>query len=134
MILCAPDGTPLLTLGDEAPVDGFLVTGYSEGARTFKRLTTESPFVDGDFELQSSLAGRINTLSIYIEGADWDEATAKHAEVLAIVEVPGWQLAIGGVVWTCRPADSESPMPPKGNASDFREVTLTFPVKQRTGI
>src|SRR5690349_8069399 len=124
-----PSGTVVVTLGDDDDiVDGYLATYYDEGERKFKRITTESNWVDGVFPVISSLDGKNIQLKVYIEGTDWADVTAKWAALRDAVEVEDWQLAYGAVTWICDRADSSAPLPTYGIASTWREVTLTIPV------
>lgn len=134
MIIRDPDGVSVLTLGDEQLDAGYVVDSYDEGERSWRRITTDSPFVHGVFEVTAALDGRSITLGIVVKGADWATITGRVSDLLDAVEVPGWQLEVDGVTWVCRPADSYAPMPALGVNSDHRRVTLTFPVRQARGI
>jgi hypothetical protein len=134
MIVKSPAGVTVVTIGDTAVVGGYLGTVYQEGERAWRRIVHTSPVVDGDFETQAVLAGRTLTVEVYIEGSDWAQVSTRRATLLAAVEIPRWQLTVGTVTWICRPADSLSPIPPQGNASTWRVVTLTIPVDQQIGV
>jgi hypothetical protein len=135
MIVRDPDGVEVLEIGDEEiSADGYVAEVYDEGERTWKRITADSPFVHGDFEVISSLAGRTLTLSVVATGSSWATITSRVDALLDAVEVPGWQLEVGGVTWVCRPADSRAPLTEVGMNGNGRRVTLTFPVQQARGI
>ncbi len=131
-----PDGVTVeVEMGDERPVGGYLVTSYDEGSRTWRRQSTASPYVDGEFETAAALAGRVVTVSVFIQAANWAAVSVLHEALLDAVEVSGWWLEVNaGKTWLCRVADSASPMPPAGENSTWREVTLTIPVTQGRGI
>lgn len=134
MIINDPTGTQVLELGDENHVSGYVVDVYDEGDRTWRRVTTDSPFVHGVFEVAAALDGRTLTLSVLVTGTDWATITGRVDALLDATEVPGWQLEVGSTTWICRPADSSAPVPPMGVNSNYRRVTLTFPVRQARGI
>ena len=135
MIVRTPAGVEVMEIGDdEVSADGYVGEVYDEGERTWRRVTAESPFVHGDFEVIASLAGRTMSLSVLAVGTDWATATAKVDALLDAVEVPGWQLEVGSVTWVCRPADSRAPLTGLGMNATSRRVTLTFPVQQARGI
>lgn len=134
MRILSPAGAEVLVLGDNASVGGYAVEVYDEGERTWRRITTDSPFVHGTFPVAEALDGRGLTLSVVVTGPDWATITARVDDLLDAVEVPGWHLEVGGKTWACRPADSTSPVPPMGMNSSWRRVTLTFPVQQARGI
>jgi hypothetical protein len=134
MIVKDAAGTTVLTLGDTALVSGYLGTLYQEGDAQYNRTNITSLFVNGDFEVIASLGGRILTLDVFIEGTDWADATAKHTALLNAVQVRRWKLTVGSVTWTCRAADSTSPIPPGGTTYNWRTVSLSIPVDQRRGI
>lgn len=127
-------GAEVLVIGDNAPVGGYVVDVYDEGERSWRRITTDSPFVHGDFEVSAALDGRSIIVSVVVTGPDWATITGRVAALLDAVEVPGWQLEVGGKTWVCRPADSAAPVPPMGMNSGYRRVTLTIPVRQARGI
>jgi hypothetical protein len=129
-----PDGVEVLVIGDNAVVDSYVAEVYDEGERTWRRITTDSPFVHGTFPIIETLDGRGLALSVVVTGPDWATITARVDALLDAVEVPGWQLEVGGKTWACRPADSTSPVPPMGTNSSWRRVSLTFPVRQARGI
>jgi hypothetical protein len=134
VIINNPAGTQVLELGDNGLVSGYVVSVYDEADRTWRRITTDSPFVHDVFPITETLDGRTLTLSVVVTGPDWATISTRVDALLDAVEVPGWQLEVGGVTWVCRPADSSAPMPARGTNADFRRVTLTFPVRQARGI
>lgn len=130
-----PAGTLVLTLGDTSfSADGFAVKAFDQGDRSWRRIVATSPVVDGEFEVQAARDGQKLILTVLIQGTNWADACAKRTALLNAVEVNDWRLVIGGVTWACRVADSSSPMPPRGPASDWREVTLTIPATQQIGL
>jgi hypothetical protein len=135
MIVANPAGTTVLTLGDSASVGGYLVTAYDEGSRSWRRVTTSSPRVDGEFDVASALGRTTLTLEVFISGTSWADIRTKHRALLAAVEVTGWILNVdGSVLWRCEKADSASPTPGLGMNSDGRLVTLTIPAQPVYGI
>jgi hypothetical protein len=130
-----PAGSLVLTLGDtDVSSDGMAVRTFDQGERAWRRIVATSPVVDGEFEVQAARGGQRLILTVLIQGADWADVSAKRTALLNAVEVNNWRLVIGGVTWVCRVADSESPMPPLGTQSDWRDVTLTIPATQQIGV
>jgi hypothetical protein len=135
MIVRDPDLVTVLTLGDTAPVGGYLVTGYDEGTRSWRRITTSSTRVDGEFDVASARGRQTITLEVFISGTSWADIRTKHRALLAAVEVTGWVLDVdGSVQWRCEKADSTSPTPGLGMNSLGRLVTLNIPAQPVYGI
>ena len=134
MIVADSTGATVLTLGDHDLVGGYLVTLFEQGDRTFDEQTASSPFVHGEFAVSRRLVGATLTLSVLIEGTDWDDVCAKREALLDAVEAPRWLLRPSpSVTWACRTASSSSPLPPNGADCDYREVTLTIPAAPSRG-
>jgi hypothetical protein len=129
-----PAGAEVLVLGDNSIEGGYLVEVYDEGERTYRRVTTDSPFVHGSFEVAAALAGRTLTVVVLVTGPDWATISARTEALLEAVEVPKWRLEVAGKTWVCEVADSSAPVPPLGTNSSWRRVTLTIPARQGRGI
>jgi hypothetical protein len=135
VIIADPESVTVLTLGDDESVGGYVVTAYDEGTRSWRRITTSSPRVDGEFDVASALGRTTLTLEVFISGTSWADIRTKHRALLAAVEVTGWILDVdGSVLWRCEKADSTSPTPGLGMNSDGRLVTLTIPAQPVYGI
>lgn len=133
MIVRDAAGAQILELGDDVPVDGVTATLYDDSERKFRRVNVESMFVDGDFEVQAVLAGKRISVDVLLTGT-WSEMSAKRTALLDAVEARQWILEVAGMQWLCREADSSSPTPPTGPASNWRIVSLSIPVQQQRGI
>lgn len=119
-----------LTPSTVEPVGGYLVESYDEGVRTWQRFWVYGVYMNDRAETSSPvLDGRTIELVVYIEGDDWSVVSARRAALLTLVETPGWQLEVDGITWVCYPADSNSPMPPEGDQSTWRRVSLSVPVR-----
>lgn len=129
-----PAGAEVLVLGDNSIEGGYLVEVYDEGERMYRRVTTDSPFVHGSFEVAAALAGRTLTVVVLVTGPDWSTISARVDALLDAVEVDQWRLEVGAVTWFCKVADSSAPIPPLGTNSAWRRVTLTIPARQARGI
>lgn len=134
MIVKDSAGTTVLTLGDTGLVGGYLVTNYEEGDRIVDSQDVSSRFVDDDFEMHSRIKGIRLTVDIYIEGTNWADVKTKRDALLAAVEARRWQLTVGSVTWSCRRANSTSPIPTAGADSNWRVVSLSIPVRLQTGV
>lgn len=130
-----PSGVLVFTLGDASvSADGFVITDFDQGDRSWRRITATSPVVDGEYEVQAARSGQTITLGLYLSATDWAAVSALRVALLSAVEVDGWRLIVSGMTFICRVADSTSPMPPKGPAEDWRQVILTIPVTQQIGV
>lgn len=135
MIVRDADGAAVLTLGDTAIVGGYLVTGYDEGQRRWRRTTTSSTRVDGEFDVASALGRALLTVEVFIEGDDWATIRTRHRALLDAVEVTRWVLDVdGSVQWLCERADSSSPIPGRALNAEGRFVTLSIPAQPGYGI
>lgn len=136
MIVRDPDLVSVLTLGDGSlSTDGYVVTSYDEGDRSFRRVTALSARVDGEFDVAVALARTTLTVDVLVTGSSWSEIRTRHRALLEAVETPNWVLDVDGVVlWRCEVADSASPTPGLGLNASARRVTLTIPARPMFGI
>lgn len=127
MIVRDADGVQVLELGDEAYTGGYLARSLSDGRRTFKRVTAESPLVDGEIDVAVSLRRQWLRLVVAIEGTA-SEVRARRQALLAAVEQAVWFLDLGdGIQWQCGYSDSDTARFEEAPQTTDREVALTIP-------
>lgn len=112
--------------------------GYSgivlpDQERVWRRVTTTSPWVDGDDVGHETLAAQTLSLKVRVRGATWAQVETRRRALVDALETPRFLLAIGadGVVetWRATRADTVSPRPPDAVVNRMRVVTASVPVQ-----
>ena len=110
-----------------APVD------FSD--ESWVRMTTSSPYVDGEFETAARLSGGRVSVGVRIQGATWAQVETRRLAVrAAYVSLPTFLLdvTLEGVTQTFRanrPDVSSLAVAPVDMARKVRRIMLTFPVQ-----
>lgn len=121
------DGGEVLELGDDEFVGGYAVKDFDDSSRKHKRITTDAPRVDSEYDESASLRRMNLRLVVEVQGSTQAELRARRGALLAAVEVPVWILDVDGTIqYQCAVSDSESPRY-ANPAALSREVTLTIP-------
>lgn len=113
---------------------GYEVVSLRIGDRTWRRVTVTSPWVDGDSEVQSTLASRQIDLVVRVRGTTWVQVEQRRAALeSAVADAPSWQFkeSIEGVqrVWRAFRADMASEAAAVEVVNLARLVSVTIPVQ-----
>jgi len=107
---------------------------------TWRRQTTQSPFVDGNHEISAVLDGLVLDVQVKISGTSWVDVETKRAALMAAVSgsVAVWLLEVGrstmAETWRANRADSTSPAPAHNMLNLRRDVFLRIPVQPTPAI
>lgn len=122
------DGGLVLDLG----AGGYAEGSVSEDTVTWRRVTIESPFVAGNFEVQAVEDATSYTLLVHIIGSTWAGVEQMRAALEAAVKVPFiFELRLDGVAYSYRAsrADISAPRDAASVVNRRRDVVLSFPVQ-----
>lgn len=121
------------TLVLDLSANGYEVVAVVPAGRSWRRMVTTSPYVDGALETGAVLDTSTVELTLRCVGADWTEVDALYVALLDAVEVPSWLLVvtIDGFTSTyrARAADSTSTLSTAEVNNAFRAVSLSIPVQ-----
>lgn len=112
--------------------------GVRDGARTWRRLTTSSPFVDGTHEVSKVLDGYNIEVTLRLVAATWVGVETLRQALLVAVEPTAWllEIVVDGVSYTYRAsgADSMAGLSTMEVGSMYRTISLTIPVQPTPAI
>jgi len=98
--------------------------------RTWRRITTSSPFVDGEQLVSAVLEGAAHTLAIQVSGSTWAQMHTRRQSLVNAVEAWAWllEVTIGGTHYTWRASRADSSGPLEKFAAMTHKCTLTLKV------
>lgn len=101
--------------------------------RTWRRVTTTSPFVDGEHLVAAVLEGGSHTMAYRVSGATWSQLQTRRQALVDAVEAWSWllEVTIGGVryVWRATRADSSGPIDKFQAMATQNVITIKVPVQ-----
>lgn len=109
----------ILTLASVLVLDLTEATGYelvevSVPERTWRRLTTHSPYVDGEFLVAAVLEGGVHSLIVRVKGASASQIASRRKTLVDALEAWSFllEVTIGNsrALWRATRADSSFPL------------------------
>ena len=101
--------------------------------RTWRRVTTTSPFVDGEHLVAAVLEAGSHTMAYRVSGATWSQLQTRRQALVDAVEVWAWllEVTISGVryVWRATRADTSGPIDKFQAMATQNIITIKVPVQ-----
>ena len=112
--------------------------GVNDGGRTWRRITTTSPFVDGVHEVSKVLDVNSVKVTLRLVSTTWVGVETLRQALLAAVEPSVWllEIVVDGVSYTHRAygADSVAGLLTSEVGAMYRTISLSIPVQPTPAI
>jgi hypothetical protein len=123
---------------DLVEANGYQLVEVSTPDRAWRRITTHSPYADGEFPVAMVLEGGTHGLVVQVLGTTQAQIATRVQALVDAVEVWSWllEVTIGNSksVWRATRADSSNPLDKFQAMAGQTTVTVTAPVQPTAAV